>query len=206
MSTKKRGTPARAPAAKKKQRTKPAKKPATKARKKARTKGTAKASSTKRTAHGAAGLKAKRAPAETAEMREQRIQNLSRVFAALGAKNPERWGRDHVERGTDELGRFVLLRALWLRTVEPGRLLGAAREDPHTAEVANRLLGKVSIADLDAIVRFSQRRALEDMCRVLDNPGDDNDGIRWAVFRVDEDGLPLWPLEALGLGLEEAAP
>ena len=135
-----------------------------------------------------------------------RAAALERAFAALGAKAPRTWANRQVETGTDEIGRFVLLRALGLRAVEPGRLLGRARKDKIAGAAVDRLLASTNIADLDALVRFAQREALQDACRVLDDPADNEDGIRWAVFRVDAKGLPLWSLEALGRDLEDAAP
>ena len=38
-----------------------------------------------------------------------------------------------------------------------------------------------SITDLDALIRFAQRSSLDDVCKVLDDPADNDDGIRWAV-------------------------
>lgn len=143
----------------------------------------------------------------TSEMTEARVAALAKVFATLGARNAERWARDHVDKGTDELGRFVLLRALWLRVVEPGRLLAAAQADPQAGPALARMMQTVDIADLDALVRFAERTALADVCRVLDDPGADNDdSIRWAVFRIDGAGLPLWMLDDLRGGLEDSEP
>jgi hypothetical protein len=136
----------------------------------------------------------------------QRVDALAKVFAALGARNPERWARLHVDTGSDELGRFVLLRALWMRIVEPGRLLANAHSDENAGPAVGRLLKGASLADLDAIVRYAQRTALEDICEVLDDPAVNEDGIRWAVFRVDNTGMPLWTLDGLRSGLRDSEP
>jgi len=137
--------------------------------------------------------------------KEQRVEALAKVFQALGAKNPKRWAELHVEESTDELGRFVLLRALWLRLVEPGRLLANAASDAAAGPVVGRLMKTTSLADLDALVRFAQRTAVVDVCRVLDDTGE-NDGIRWSLFRVDGGGQPLWPLSGLKADLDETEP
>lgn len=140
------------------------------------------------------------------EMTEARVQALAKVFAALGARNAERWARTHVDDGSDELGRFVLLRAMWLRSIEPGRLLANARKDKLAGPAVERLMKNASIADLDALIRFAQRSSLDDVCKVLDDPADNDDGIRWAVFRVDAKGLPLWALDRLRSGLDDSEP
>ena len=145
-------------------------------------------------ARGAAGVK------------RGRIDALTQVFAALGAQEPLTWARSHVEGGYDELGRFVLLRALWLKTVEPGRLLGIARNEPELAIAVDRLLKRAELADLDAILRFAQKQALLDLCTVLDDPSASDEGIGWAVYRTDGRGLPLWTLDRLASGLTDSEP
>ena len=153
-----------------------------------------------------ATAKAKAKPKANAPSKAARISALAQVFQQLGARDPERWAREHVEKGTDELGRFVLLRALWLRTVEPGRLLASARKDGRVGDAVDRLMKSAALVDLDALVRFAQRTALDDVCRVLDDPSDNDDGIRWGLFRVDAAGTPLWPLAALRRDLGETEP
>lgn len=141
-----------------------------------------------------------------AEVTEARVQALAKVFAALGARNAERWARTHVDEGSDELGRFVLLRAMWLRSIEPGRLLAAARRDRTAGPAIERMMKTANLADLDALVRYAQRTSLDDVCRVLDDPADNDDGIRWGVFRIDAKGLPLWSLDRLRTGLDDSEP
>ena len=145
-----------------------------------------------------------RAPA--AHIKQGRVDALTQVFTALGAQHPSTWARSHVEGGYDELGRFVLLRALWLKTVEPGRLLGLAKNEREVANAVDRLLATASLADLDAVVRFAQKQALLDLCTVLDDPAASDEGIGWAVFRTDGRGLPLWALDRLAAGLTDSEP
>ena len=137
---------------------------------------------------------------------QARVHAIAKVFTALGARNAEQWARTHVDDGSDELGRFVLLRALWLRAVEPGRLLAAARADSAAGSACDRLMQIAELADLDALVRYAQRQSLADLCSVLDDPADNNDGIRWRLFRVDAKGAPLWPLDRLRTGLTDSEP
>ena len=105
------------------------------------------------------------------------MESLAAVFSALGARDPKRWARSHVDTGADELARFVLLRALWLKTVEPGRLLARARKDKHVGGAIDRLLKRADIADLDALIRITQELALKDALTVLDDPADNDEGI-----------------------------
>jgi hypothetical protein len=154
---------------------------------------------------GRAGKKSGKKPS-VSEVTEARVQALAKVFAALGARNAETWARTHVDDGSDELGRFVLLRAMWLRSIEPGRLLANARKDRTAGPAVERLMKNASITDLDALIRFAQRSSLDDVCKVLDDPADNDDGIRWAVFRVDAKGLPLWTLDRLRTGLDDSEP
>lgn len=142
----------------------------------------------------------------TPKVKQGRVDALTQVFSALGAQRPATWARSHVEGGYDELGRFVLLRALWLKTVEPGRLLGLARNERAVSTAVDRLLKNADLADLDAIVRFAQKQALLDLCSVLDDPSASDEGIGWAVFRTDGRGLPLWTLDRLATGLTDSEP
>lgn len=142
----------------------------------------------------------------TPKVKQGRVDALTQVFSALGAQRPATWARSHVEGGYDELGRFVLLRALWLKTVEPGRLLGLARNERAVSTAVDRLLKNADLADLDAIVRFAQKQALLDLCSVLDDPSASDEGIGWAVFRTDGRGLPLWTLDRLAAGLTDSEP
>lgn len=146
------------------------------------------------------------ARASTSSVKRDRIGALTQVFAALGAQRPAVWARSHVDQGHDELGRFVLLRALWLKAVEPGRLLGIARNEPEVAAAAERLIKVAGLPDLDAVLRFAQKQALLDLCTVLDDPSASDEGIGWAVFRTDGRGLPLWALDRLVAGLTDSEP
>ncbi|MCC7073799.1 MAG: hypothetical protein IT383_20990 [Deltaproteobacteria bacterium] len=173
---------------------------------------TAKRTTTKRAAAKRPGRAAPRSPkkaaprARTTAIKQGRIEALTQVFAALGAQDPAAWARSHVDQGHDELGRFVLLRALWLKAVEPGRLLGIARNEPEVAAAAERLITVAGLADLDAVLRFAQKQALLDVCTVLDDPSASDEGIGWAVYRTDGRGLPLWPLDRLSAGLTDSEP
>jgi hypothetical protein len=100
----------------------------------------------------------------------------------------------------------VLLRALWLKVLEPGRMLARAQQDPHVGQAMTQMLRKVDLADLDALVRITQEHALRDALSVLDDPADDEQGISWAVYRRDRKGAPAARLARLIEDLDAAKP
>lgn len=137
-----------------------------------------------------------------------RAQALEAVFTALGARDPSRWARSHVEDGVDQIGRFVFLRALWGRVVRDGRFLDKVRKERSelTAVVERLLLSGVDEGDLVALVRAMQVRLLVDACQIVDDPSDNDEGVRWGLWRMDKRGLPLWQLGDLRLDVLEVDP
>jgi hypothetical protein len=157
-----------------------------------------------RTAKGAAPRRSSpaasaRAPKKGAAPRAQ----LVAVLRALGARDPDAWAR------SDDAGvleRFVLLRALWMRVVEPGKLLARAKGHAHVGAAVDRLMGKADLADLDALVRLAQEQALTDILTVLDDPADDDGGVSWGVFHKDAKGKAVRRLGNLARDLDLARP
>lgn len=137
-----------------------------------------------------------------------RIEALTGVFTALGARDPERWARAHVEHGHDQIGRFVFLKGLWGRVVRDGRFLDRMRRDVgESREVVERLLlSGAREADLVQLVRAMQVLLLVDMTQILDDPSDNDEGVRWGLWRMDRRGLPLWQLTDLRLDVLEVDP
>jgi hypothetical protein len=137
-----------------------------------------------------------------------RAQALEAVFTALGARDPERWARSHVEEGIDQIGRFVFLRALWGRIVRDGRFVDKMRKERTelSAAVERLLLAGVDENDLVALVRSMQVRLLVDICQIVDDPSDNDEGVRWGLWRMDKRGLPLWQLGELRLDVLEVDP
>jgi hypothetical protein len=137
-----------------------------------------------------------------------RAQALEAVFTALGARDPARWARSHVEDGVDQIGRFVFLRALWGRVVRDARFVDKVRKERSelTTVVERLLLAGVDEADLVALVRAMQVRLLVDACQIVDDPSDNDEGVRWGLWRMDKRGLPLWQLGDLRLDLLEVDP
>jgi hypothetical protein len=168
---------------------------------------------------------AKKAPAKKAPAKKQattaayattssasptaaRVEALTGVFTALGAREPERWAQAHVEHGLDQIGRFVFLRALWTRVVEDGRFLDRLRRDPGPIRdvVQELLLAGVPEHQLVTLVRAMQVQLLVDVAQILDDPSDNDEGVRWGLWRMDRRGLPLWQLPDLRLDILEVDP
>ncbi len=137
-----------------------------------------------------------------------RVEALTGVFTALGARDPERWARAHVEHGHDQIGRFVFLKGLWGRVARDGRFLDRMRRDPgESRDLVERLLmSGVDEADLVQLVRAMQVQLLVDFSQILDDPSDNDEGIRWGLWRMDRRGLPLWQLSDLRLDVLEVDP
>jgi hypothetical protein len=139
---------------------------------------------------------------------ESRIEALASVFTALGAREPERWARSHVETGLDQIGRYVFMRALWGRVVKDGRFLDKMRRAPGEtrAVIEQLMMTGAQEADLVALVRALQVQLLVDVAQILDDPSDNDEGVRWGLWRMDKRGLPLWQLSDLRLDLLEVDP
>ena len=48
------------------------------------------------------------------------IEKLTTLFRKLGARDPEQWARSQVDRGIDQVARYVFLRQAWKSVVPPG--------------------------------------------------------------------------------------
>ncbi len=172
----------------------------------------AKAKTTRRKTKAPAKKRAARREAppssSAAGVRSARVEALSRVFTTLGARHPERWARSHVQDGVDQIGRFVFLRALWGRIVKDGRFLDKMRKNKSalTPVVERLLVAGADEGDLTTLVRALQVGLLVDLCQLLDDPADNDEGVRWGLWRMDKRGLPLWQLGDLRLDVLDVDP
>lgn len=114
----------------------------------------------------------------------------------------------HVEHGQDQIGRFVFLKGVWGRVARDGRFLDRMRRDPgHARELVERLLvNGAAEDDLVHLVRTMQVQLLVDLMQILDDPSDNDEGIRWGLWRMDRRGLPLWQLGDLRLDVLDVDP
>ncbi len=209
-STASRGASQKAPAKKTPAKKAPAKKAPTK--KAPATKAPAKKTPAKKAPAKKAPTKKASAPAlattSSSSPTAARVEALTGVFTALGAREPERWAQAHVELGLDQIGRFVFLRALWNRVVKDGRFLDRLRRDPGpTRDVVQQLLmAGVPEEHLVTLVRAMQVQLLVDVAQILDDPSDNDEGVRWGLWRMDRRGLPLWQLPDLRLDILDVDP
>ncbi len=128
---------------------------------------------------------------------------LTELFARLGARNPAQWAHSQATEGVPQLARFLFLRQAWKLVVDsqdaswideqhardmdqPGGAIGPALE---------RVLAQgVSEADLTTIVRVMQWRLLSGLCYLLDDPGKletEVGDIAWRLFQVDAQDQPI---------------
>lgn len=113
-----------------------------------------------------------------------------------------------MQDGVDQIGRFVFLRALWGRIVKDGRFLDKMRKNQSelTPVVERLLIAGADEDDVTALVRALQVGLLVDLCQLLDDPADNDEGVRWGLWRMDKRGLPLWQLGDLRLDVLDVDP
>jgi hypothetical protein len=102
----------------------------------------------------------------------------------------------------------VFLKGLWGRVARDGRFLDRMRRDPGDSRdlVERLLMSGADEADLVQLVRAMQVQLLVDFSQILDDPSDNDEGIRWGLWRMDRRGLPLWQLSDLRLDVLEVDP
>ena len=68
------------------------------------------------------------------------------------------------------------------------------------------LLSGAREADIVQLVRAMQVQLLVDLTQILDDPSDNDEGVRWGLWRMDRRGLPLWQLADLRLDVLDVDP
>ncbi len=132
-------------------------------------------------------------------------KELTELFKALGAEDPEGWAESQTTEGINQLHRFLFLRQAWQRVV-------AENDDAWIDdEIANykrfpvqpfagignaleRMQAKgVDREDIVDLVRGMQVRLLADFCYLLDDPSLDEAGVEdlgWALVEANDDCEP----------------
>lgn len=146
---------------------------------------------------------------------------LAKLFAKLGAPDPESWARSQIDEGTPQLVRYLFLRQAWQSIVPEGdsRWIDAAIEhaESHPDEsyagaglALARLRSKGATDDeLTDLVRAMQAELLFSFCYLLDDPGDVEDAvsdIRWALVQIDDEGTALETISGLHESVLETDP
>ena len=146
---------------------------------------------------------------------EQKIQEWTEHFRALGAYDPESWARSQVEEGIPQYARFVFLRQAWQSAVADGdtswidpQIQRAERRprDPGAGigpALKRMFAAGASREDITEVVRVMQWSVLADIAYQLADPGvveypsEEMPQVNWGLFEVDEGGQPLHPIDGL---------
>jgi beta-phosphoglucomutase-like phosphatase (HAD superfamily) len=146
---------------------------------------------------------------------------LARIFARLGARDPEAWARSQVEEGIPQLARFLFLRQAWAEVVEDGDTawidawIEEARGAPDApfagvgAALERLRASGARDGDLTELVRGMQAQLLFALCHLLDGPGPvepEAGGVLWALVQVNEEGEVLGHVAGLHESVLETDP
>jgi hypothetical protein len=145
-------------------------------------------------------------------------QELTDLFARLGARDPAGWAHSQINEGFPQLARFLFLRQAWKQIVAKGDTTWIGRElqvnvdEPGGAigPALKRLLAQGSKeGDLTTVVRVMQWQLLFSFCYLLEDPGDvevEVKDIAWSLFQTDEAGRPIAPIVGLHESVLETEP
>ena len=143
------------------------------------------------------------------------MERLAEAFRALGAYDPEGWARSEVREGINQYARFVFLRAAWTYVIPEGctswidALIQESDRRPRgpgagAGPALKRMLAAgASGEDIAEVVRVMQWDVLAGLAYLLADPGvveypsEELPRVNWTLFEVDDEGQPLWPIDAL---------
>lgn len=144
---------------------------------------------------------------------------LTEVFRALGAREPEQWASSQLQEGIPQLHRFLFLRQAWAQVVDENddswidRVIEAARKTPEAPfsgqghAIERMLTLGVPRSDIVELVRNAQAEMIFGFCYLLEDPSFDADvedrvgSVGWALVATDDDCEPT--RETIG-GLHES--
>lgn len=133
---------------------------------------------------------------------------LTEVFRALGARQPEQWARSQLQEDIPQLHRFLFLRQAWAQVVDENddswidRVVEAARRNPEApfsgqGHAIERMLALgVARSDIVDLVRNSQAEMIFGLCYLLEDPSFDADvedrigTLGWALVTTNEEFEP----------------
>jgi hypothetical protein len=145
-------------------------------------------------------------------------QELTDLFARLGANNPAGWARSQFREGIPQLARFLFLREAWKQVVPEGdrawiqwqESIDPAGPGGAIVPALARLKARdVDESDLTTLVRVMQWRLLFRLCYLLDDPGDFEPGaedMAWRLFQVDDNDQPIAIIGCLHESVLETEP
>jgi len=146
---------------------------------------------------------------------------LTRLFAKLGAPDPEAWAESQLTEGIPQLARFLFLRQAWRQILTDGDTswidlwITASRQgpdDPYAgvgAALSRLRAAGASDHDLTELVRGLQADLLFALCCQLEDPGElepEVQHVLWALVQIDEHGEILGQLGGLHESVLETDP
>lgn len=132
-------------------------------------------------------------------------KELTELFKALGAEDPESWADSQTTEGINQLHRFLFLRQAWQRVVSENDDAWIDEEIAYykrfpvqpfagIGKALKRMEAKgVEREDIVDLVRGMQVRLLADFCYLLDDPSLDEAGVEdlgWALVEANDDCEP----------------
>jgi hypothetical protein len=129
---------------------------------------------------------------------------LTSIFADLGANDPESWAESEIKEGNPQLARFLFLKGCWDHIVTDGDThwidAEVANTPEHssgpfagTAHAIRRLLASgANRDDITEVVRGKQAELLHQVCYQLSDPESvvGNKYVTWALVELDETDEP----------------
>lgn len=136
------------------------------------------------------------------------FRELTEAFEELGVEEPEGWAGSETREGINQLGRALMLKAIWRSIVDErdtdwlNNILSAnSSAEPFGMEAsAKRIIDAgADPADLLMVVREWQFRLAFDICYALngDAQAEDRFGVSWMLVETDLDGKVRAPIEGL---------
>ena len=141
-----------------------------------------------------------------------KLEELTDLFAKLGASEPEQWASSQVNEGINQLGRFLFLRQAWKLVVDENdqswiqdridmssKQLGTPCSGIGQA-LQNLLDQGASKQDITDIVRVMQYELLFGLCYLLDDPGLDEQEVQevsWGLIQFNESGEAVGEIAGL---------
>ncbi|MEP4076216.1 hypothetical protein [Haloferula sp.] len=130
---------------------------------------------------------------------------LTDVFRKLGVSDPESWASSQVKEGIPQLGRCLVIKALWDCVTRAGTTswidydLKHGAETPHGRAIQTMLDAGVDKEVITDLVRFKEAEALREVCYLLEDytsvPQNSNSDtgeeyVRWSLRELDSEDQP----------------
>lgn len=144
-------------------------------------------------------------------LRSMEMEELTAVFAELGARDPGSWAESQINEGINQLGRFLFLKGAWDlvvddadtswidRTVERTPLSGDGPYDGIGHALRQLLTAGADMDDINQVVRGKQAELLFGLCYLLADPSSVAGNVhqQWALFEIDENDRPIRLIDML---------